>query len=196
MVGRARLRNIRNCLCDVLEKGVEGDVIETGVWQGGSVIYMKGILAAMSSTKKVYVADSFRGLPPPDDRYPADRGDQHYLQSELAVQKQTVEDNFRRCDLLDDSVYFIEGFFEDTLPKANIDKLSLLRLDGDTYSSTIQVLDTLYDKVQTGGYVIIDDYGLQGCKRAVDDFRNARGIRNALVNVDGMGCYWQKSKDL
>ena len=51
MVGRVRLRNIRACLHDVLEKGVEGDVIETGVWRGGSVIYMKGVLAARSSSK-------------------------------------------------------------------------------------------------------------------------------------------------
>ena len=193
MVGRARLRNIRACLCDVLEKGIEGDVIETGVWRGGSVIYMKAILTARGSEKKVYVADSFRGLPPPDERYPADNGDQHHTHEALAVAKSTVEENFRRYRLLDDSVRFVEGFFEESLPTAGIDKLCLLRLDGDMYSSTIQVLHVLYDKLQKGGYVIVDDYGLSGCKQAVDDFRRARGITDPLLQIDWTGHYWQKT---
>jgi len=109
MVGRARLRNIRDCLHEVLEKGIEGDVIETGVWRGGAVIYMKGILAARSSSKKVYVADSFCGLPPPDARYPADRGDPHHTYNALAVARSTVEQNFHRYDLMDDSVRFVRA---------------------------------------------------------------------------------------
>jgi len=193
MVGRARLRNIRACLCDAIEHGIEGDVIETGVWRGGSVIYMKGILTARGSAKKVYVADSFRGLPPPDERYPADSGDQHHTHEALSVGRSTVEENFRRYRLLDDSVRFVEGFFEDSLPTAGIDKLCILRLDGDMYSSTIQVLQILYDKLQKGGYVIVDDYALSGCKQAVDDFRRARDITDPLLQIDWTGRYWQKT---
>jgi O-methyltransferase len=192
MLGRARLRNIRDCLHEVLEKGIEGDVIETGVWRGGAVIYMKGILVARSSSKKVYVADSFCGLPPPDARYPADQGDPHHTYNALAVARSTVEENFRRYGLMDDSVRFVEGFFEHSLPTAGIDKLSLLRLDGDMYSSTIQALNALYDKVQKGGYVIVDDYALSGCRQAVDDFRRDRGISEPLVQIDWTGHFWQK----
>jgi len=154
---------------------------------------MKGILTAKQSSKKVYVADSFRGLPPPDDQYPADSGDPHHTLDVLEVSRKTVEDNFCRYNLLDDCVCFVEGFFEDTLPTAGVDKLCILLLDGDMYSSTIQVLEILYDKLQQGGYVIVDDYALGGCRQAVDDFRRGRGITDPLIKIDWTGHYWQKT---
>jgi O-methyltransferase len=71
--------------------------------------------------------------------------------------------------------------------------LALLILDGDMYSSTIQVLEKLYDKVSPGGYIIIDDYGcLANCKKAVDDFREKRNILTELKTVDWTGRYWVK----
>jgi len=67
---------------------------------------------------------------------------------------------------------FLEGWFKDTLPNAPIDKIAVLRLDGDMYESTIQALESLYHKVSAGGAVIIDDYFLKACAEAVTDFRN------------------------
>ena len=75
---------------------------------------------------------------------------------------------------------------------ANIEKLSILRLDGDMYSSTIQVLDQLYDKLSVGGYCIIDDYQLEGCRVATDNFRNRRGISSPIFQIDWSGIYWRK----
>jgi O-methyltransferase len=194
MIGRKRLNNIQECIETVLTKGVEGDFIETGVWRGGTCIFMRAILAAYGvEDRKVFVADSFEGLPKPSpDEFPEDRGDIHHQYSELAVSQEEVEDNFRRYGLLDDNVVFLKGWFKDTLPKAPIEKLAILRLDGDMYESTMDGLNNLYSKLTSGGFCIIDDYGLDGCQKAVDDFRTQHGIDAELKVVDWSGRYWIK----
>lgn len=193
MIGTARMRNLR-ILCErALAEGTPGDFIETGVWRGGACIYMRGILAAHGdATRRVFVADSFRGLPPPNaSEYPADEGDIHQTYPQLAVSRPEVEENFRRYGLLDERVVFLEGWFKDTLPAAPIDRLAVLRLDGDMYESTIEALDALYDKVSPGGFVIIDDYLLKPCAAAVDHFRGARGITAPLHNIDDAAVWWR-----
>ena len=196
MIGKKRLQNIKFCLEDVLKNNIEGDCIETGVWRGGACIFMKGILKVHNNTdKKIFVADSFEGLPPPDPKYTADNGDSHHKIKYLAVSKEEVEKNFKSYNLLDENVIFIKGFFEHSIPKAPITKLSILRLDGDMYSSTIQVLDALYQKLSVGGYCIIDDYGLAGCKAAVDDFRRDHNITEPLIYIDYYGRFWQKLRE-
>lgn len=195
MIGRARLRNIRDCLEDVLKNDVPGDVIETGVWRGGATIYMKAILKAHGAKRLVYVADSFCGLPKPEaDRYPWDLGDMHWTLAPLAVSRADVQRNFEAYDLLDEDVRFVEGWFEEAIPKAGVGKLSILRLDGDMYASTMQVFELLYDKLEVGGYCIIDDYALGGCQNAVIDFRAARGIEEPMLEIDWTGRYWRKAR--
>jgi O-methyltransferase len=196
MVGLKRLNNVQECLTDVLRSGVPGDILETGVWRGGCCIFMKAILVSYGdSTRNVWLADSFAGLPKPNAaEYPADGGDTHWTKSEvLAVPVEAVKENFRRYELLDDRVKFLKGWFKDTMPTAPIGKLAILRLDGDMYESTIQVLDAVYSKLSVGGYAIIDDYALAGCKAAVDDFRKAHGINDPISQVDWSGAYWKRS---
>jgi O-methyltransferase len=174
MVGMARLQNLQDCVTDVLRKGIPGDLVETGVWRGGSSIFMRAILKAYGDRQKVvWVADSFQGLPKPDGRYPQDAGDQHWRFAEvLAVSLEQVKSNFERYGLLDRQVEFLAGWFKDTLPAAPIQQISVLRLDGDMYSSTMDALVALYPKLSAGGYAIIDDYGaIPACRQAVDDFR-------------------------
>lgn len=139
---------------------------------------MRAILAAHGdTTRKVFVADSFEGLPPPDaEKFPQDRWCVYHTFKNLAISLEAVRDNFKRFGLLDDRVVFLKGWFKDTLPTAPIDHLSVLRLDGDMYQSTMEALESLYPKLSKGGFCIIDDYGLEGCKMAVDDFRRKNGI--------------------
>jgi O-methyltransferase len=96
--------------------------------------------------------------------------------------------------LLDDKIVFLEGWFKDTLPNAPIDKIAVLRLDGDMYESTIQALDSLYHKVSAGGAVIIDDYFLQACAKEVTDFRNNHGIVAPLIPVDTYAVWWRRDR--
>lgn len=197
MIGLARLANLQSCVEDVLRTGTAGDLIETGVWRGGAAIFMRAILAAHGDRGRcVWVADSFRGLPKPDAaQYPADAGDLHWTRIELAVSVEEVKRNFARYGLLDERVCFLEGWFKDTLPAAPIDRLAVLRLDGDLYESTMDALRALYPKLSIGGYAIVDDYGaVAACARAVEDYRHEHGITEPIRDIDGIGVYWQRQR--
>jgi O-methyltransferase len=195
MVGLKRLANIRECVETVLADGVPGDLVETGVWRGGSCIYMRGILAAYGDPdRRVWVCDSFEGLPEHDGRYEADIGDQFHTFGELAIGVEEVQENFRRYGLLDDRVEFLKGWFADTLATAPIDEIAVLRLDGDMYSSTMDALEPLYPRLSPGGFVIIDDFGaVPACAQAIHDFRAAHGITEEIHEVDWTGAYWRKA---
>jgi len=194
MVGSARLGNVLECCVDALRRDVPGDFVETGVWRGGTTILMRGVLEAVGDTdRRVWVADSFEGLPVPDERYPADEGLDWSHVGVLKVDADSVRANFERYGLLDDRVRFLEGWFCDTLPDAPVDALSVLRLDGDLYQSTMDALVALEPRVSSGGYVIVDDYGgWPPCRRAVDDYRAAHGIDAPIEAVDWTGVWWRK----
>ena len=84
---------------------------------------------------------------------------------------------------------------QDTLPRdsSRIESIAILRLDGDWYASTKVCLDHLYDKVVSGGFVIVDDYGYyEGCKKAVDEFIEERGLEVFLSQVDSGCVYWTR----
>lgn len=197
MIGMVRLLHLARCTAQVVRDGVPGDVLEAGVWRGGACILMRAVLATLQSVdRRVWVADSFEGLPKPDAaRYPADEGDPHWTFGELAVGLDAVRQNFDRYDLLDDQVQFLQGWFADTLPGAPITELAVLRVDGDMYGSTIEVLDALYPKLSVGGFCIIDDYGaVEGCRRAVTDFRRRAGIDEPMEQVDWTAMAWRRSR--
>jgi O-methyltransferase len=195
MIGLERLDNLHACIEIVIREQVPGDLIETGVWRGGACIFMRAALNAYGDqTRKVWVADSFEGLPRPDGRYQQDEGDLHWTMSHtLAVSLDQVKANFFRYGLLDERVHFLKGWFKDTLPKAAIERLAILRLDGDMYSSTMDTLVNLYPKLSRGGFTIIDDYQIESCRKAVADFRESNKINDAILPIDGSGVYWRKT---
>lgn len=198
MAGTKRLDQLHSCIKDVLAGNVPGDLIETGVWRGGAAIFMCAALKAYGdASRTVWVADSFAGLPKPDGRYEQDRGDSHWkFHSVLAIPIEQVKANFARYELLDEQVRFLQGWFKDTLPNAPIDRLSVLRLDGDMYSSTMDVLQNLYPKLSPGGYAIIDDYGaVAACRQAVDDYRQSHRIVEPIQKIDWTGVFWRKRGD-
>lgn len=195
MIGVERMRHLRACAEMVLEENIPGDFMETGVWRGGACILLRGVLRAYNDrSRKVWVADSFEGLPEPDpSRYPADEGDILYTFKELAISLDQVKEHFRRYDLLDDQVRFLKGFFSRTLPVAPVRQLSVLRLDGDMYESTMDALTHLYPKLSPGGFCIIDDYGcIPACRQAVRDYRASHGIDEPMAMIDWTGAWWRK----
>jgi hypothetical protein len=248
MIGIKRLNNIQECIEDVLDNNVPGDLIETGACKGGATIFMRGVLKAFNSNRKVYVCDTFNDAEPPTswlahvimgwvanclvsipstfvrnklikllwslqkDFPQVHRGGELgedeqrftifllknliHLRPVPSVQKafKHVQSNFARYGLLDDQVVFLKGWFSDTIPKANIKKISILRMDGDTYESTIDAMNLCYDKLQSGGYCIVDDYwALEDCKRAVDEYRAKHNVTEEIMRIDGLSCYWQKN---
>lgn len=194
MMGQKRLSNVQDAVVAILEEGIEGDFLEAGTWKGGGCIMMRALLEICDVTDRtVWVADSFKGVPPAT--LPQDAGlnlsadDLDYI----AVSLERVKDLFRRYGLLDEQVRFLQGWFKDTLPTAPIDKLALLRVDGDLYESTRDALVALYDKVSPGGFVIIDDYNdIPACKLAVDEFRAQKKITAPIIKIDWTGVYWRR----
>lgn len=193
MVGVVRLDNLRRCIETVVRQRVPGDLIETGVWRGGASIFMRGVLRALDVTdRRVWVADSFQGLPVPDARFAADAGDTHHRFSELAIPLEVVQENFRRYGLLDAQVRFVPGWFRDTLPALGGERWAVIRLDGDMYESTMDALEALYPQLSVGGYVVIDDGSLAPCRAAVDDFRRTNAIADPIEWIDWTGFFWRR----
>jgi O-methyltransferase len=197
MIGLRRLDNLQFCIEDVLSREVPGDLIETGVWRGGATIFMRAVLKANGvRDRRVWVADSFEGLPPPDPvRYPRDADSPPFHKfRELAIPLEQVKANFERYGLLDEQVKFLRGWFRDTLPPAPIERLAVVRLDGDMYESTIDGLENLYPKLSVGGFLIVDDYGvIAACREAVHDYRNAHAITEEIIPIDLAGVYWRRT---
>lgn len=203
MLPRARLDHLQACVEDVLRRGVPGDLLEAGVWRGGAVAWMRAVLAVHGVTDRVvWGADSFEGLPEPDAaRFPREaaayRGPvlREALQH-LAVDLDQVKANIARYGLLDAQVRLLPGWFGESLPRAPVQRLAVLRVDCDFHRSTRDVLDHLYDKVSPGGHVIVDDYGEDEwthCRQAVDEFRAERGITEPLRPVDARCHAWQRA---
>lgn len=194
LIGLRRLDSLERCIRTVLADEVPGDLIECGVWRGGASIFMRAALDALGDTdRRVWLADSFEGLPGPDgDVFPDDRN-LGWMAGQWAVPLEEVKANFRRYGLLDERVEFLPGFFRDTLPTAPVERLAVLRADGDLYESTFLVLEALYDRVAPGGFVIIDDYHcFEQARLATDDFRRDHGIDEPLERTDWTEVLWRK----
>lgn len=204
MAGVPRLENVEFCVKSVIEDDIPGDLIECGVWRGGIAILMQAILKAYGQTnRRVFVADSFEGLPEADlENWPKDKSNIDFSKiPELAISLTEVKNNFKKYRLLDDNVIFHKGFFEDTIADIAAEQLAVLRLDGDMYSSTYVCLEHLYPKLARGGYCIIDDYGaLRQATDATNDYKLKYGIDEQIIKIEvkandsqQWGVFWRKS---
>jgi O-methyltransferase len=182
MVSNARLSNIQAACETVDREGVAGDAVETGVWRGGASIFMR---ACLDRKRKVFVCDSFEGLP-------FDPSEPEYVKMDfLKVGLAEVKRNFEQFGQ-SENVEFVKGWFQDTLHLLPAKQFSIIRLDGDMYSSTMTALEALYSKLSIGGFCIIDDYCLPICARAVTEFRKKHHIEDAIVKIDEAAVYWRK----
>lgn len=198
MVGQKRLDSLHQCLDHIHQLSIPGDLVECGVWRGGCCIFMVAYLELLFiEDRKVYAVDSFDGLPKSTHKEDVFIDLSKVAYPELAVSQSTVKANLESYGLSLDSIEFLQGWFKDTLPSAPIDKIALLRLDGDLYESTIDCLNALYDKVVDGGIVIIDDWGVMPpCKKAVEDFFEQRKEKlPQMTEVDWSAVFWVKGNE-
>lgn len=194
MTGRHRLDFLQQAIETIVAENVPGDIIETGVWRGGSMIFASALLDLSSETERsIWCADSFEGMPVPTVAGEGFSGTEDFSdRAYLTVSVDQVKNNFRRFNVLSDRIKFLKGWFSETLPTAPIEKIAILRLDGDLYESTMDALKPLYPKVSRGGYVIVDDYGCwEGCKKAIDEYRAEHAITSPLVQIDPFAVYWR-----
>jgi hypothetical protein len=199
-----RIASLYKLARDVQKRKAEGSFVELGVWRGGCAAVMAWVAKEEGLGRRTYAFDSFEGLPEPTEADGVQAADYAHgrTSGKLAPIGACVSpyEDFEKLffDILEidrKNVEVRKGWFQDTVPVAakTIGPIAILRLDGDWYESTKVCLEHLYDKVIPGGYVVIDDYGhWQGCRVAVDEFFQARGINPELVVVDYTCRYFVK----
>lgn len=201
MIGKPRLDNIEELTLSCLNEGIKGDFLEAGIWKGGAIALMAALVKTTGNEKsrKVIGVDSFEGIPAAKpDLHPADAAHIGCDQLEILANnsQEEVEGYMSRLDLLNSgSTLLVKGWFCDVLPQVvkKHKSFALIRLDGDTYESTIQCLENLEPHVSKGGYIIIDDYfSWTGCQQATDDYRKKNNITAPLITVDWTCAYWKK----
>jgi len=180
----------------VSRHGIEGDVVECGVWRGGSMQAAARTLISLDDTDRdLYLFDTYEGMPPPSDRDV--RHDGRPAQALLAASPRQgskvwavatlgdVREGFARVPYPAEQVHFIKGRVEDTIPDGAPERISILRLDTDWYESTRHELEHLYPRLSPGGVLLLDDYGYwKGARKATDEFLERTGERLLLLRMD------------
>lgn len=194
MLGVRRLRALVSMLLDLHDDGVLGDCLEVGAWRGGAAMVMRAVALVNGEDRGVWLADSFTGYPAGGGR---ERAEAIYLEANgvFAVSQEEVEDRFARHGLLDAHVHFLKGWLDETLPHAPFDALAMIHIDIDGYEPTRLALEHCYDRLLPGGYVFLEDYGHDGNRRAVDEFRTERREHAAIVELaqsGPAGIVWRK----
>lgn len=201
MTSNERLVSLLRSIDYIHQNNIQGDIVECGVWRGGSMVAACSKLLQLGITnKKIWLFDTFEGMPPPsnsDIQFDGSDATQ-FLSIDEQGQKsgaywciaslEDVQLNIAGTGYPSENVVYIKGKVEDTLPDTSIGKIALLRLDTDWFESTYHELKCLYDQVLPGGIIIIDDYGhWQGAKKAVDTFLQERNIKSLLHRIDYSG---------
>ena len=204
MVGRGGLIATHNAIVAIEEQGIEGCLVECGVAQGGCSALMLGTSGYYRfrprEERTAWLFDSFEGLPEPTTEDGVLREPQGKDKSSwdlakgycLGTQEEVEDLLFNKFGFDRDKVHLVKGWFQDTLPRyrEKVGDIAVLRIDGDWYESTKCCLENLYEQVVDGGYVILDDYALVGCRKAVDEF--FAGKEYPEVVLDGRGGGWFK----
>ncbi len=205
VLGRERtVWNTLELCVEVFKNKIPGALMECGVAYGGEPAVMAYAAREYKEDRLVYLVDSFCGIPVGGPRDYEDitacvgKGDGSLVSS--GISSSSVADVKKRLigwGLSLDNMRFVEGWFQHTLPTANFGPLALLRLDGDLYESTKVCLDCLYSTVSPGGYVIIDDWNLAGCREAVFEMIdklpvNQKPVLEYTVDDVHQVCFWKK----
>lgn len=174
----------------------EGAIVECGTWKGGMVA---GIAEVLGTDREYYLFDSYEGLPPVTDLDGASAANwQNNVSSKLFYDNCSASELDARTAMSMAKVMnpnIIKGWFQDTLPGASIPGgIAILRMDGDWYKSTMQILQNLFPQVNPGGLIIIDDYYTwDGCAKAVHDYLSEHKRPERIRSFNGI-CYIEKTK--
>jgi O-methyltransferase len=179
----------------ILRNNIQGDLVECGVWQGGSAMLMGYMLAeAKKSDRSIWLYDTFEGMTKPgegDD----ESAKKHWEKMQNAdgtnqwcyASLDDVRQNLKRTGYPENMIHLIKGKVEDTIPAKMPEKISLLRLDTDWYVSTQHELQHLFPLIEKGGALLIDDYGAwKGAQKAVDEYFKDKPIQ-LISRIDFTG---------
>jgi hypothetical protein len=189
IVSGERLFGLYNAIMDAIERGIPGEVVECGAARGGSAALLGLTLKSLGFPRDLWVCDTFEGIPAPTADDPEEA---QQLTGAFRGDLLEIQELFNDLGILPHS-HFVKGLFQDTLPGLDLDKISVLHLDGDWYESTKCGLECLYDKVSSGGIIQIDDYGhWEGCRKAAEEFFFKRSFMPKLTFLDYTGVQFVK----
>jgi O-methyltransferase len=176
----------------VVDRGIEGEIVECGVWRGGSMqAIARTLLERGVRDRELHLFDTFEGMPPPseeDRRFDGAPADQLLAEKPRSAwvwavaSLEDVQEGMAETGYPADRIHYHRGLVEETIPGAAPERIALLRLDTDWYASTRHELDHLYDRVPSGGVILFDDFGYwEGARKAVEEFVDERGLRLLLA---------------
>jgi hypothetical protein len=207
MTSPERLFALRRAVEYVVENEIPGDIVECGVWRGGSMMAVALTLLRLNARpRRLFLFDTFQGMTPPGKQ---DRSYRNESASALLAGAdprtsqvwgvaglENVKSAMRSTGYDEDRLIFVAGKVEETLPAAAPEKIALLRLDTDWYESTYHELVCLYPRLTVGGVLIIDDYGhWQGARQAVDQYIKENQLKLLLNRIDYTGRMAVKVED-
>jgi len=199
MTSPERVAALCQAVAHICQHQISGDIVECGVWRGGSVMAAcLSLLHHGDRTRDIYLFDTFEGMTPPT------KFDVHATSGVrasvlLKIRDKTagvwaispldeVQRNLATVGYPSNRAHFVKGNVEDTVPTSAPEQIAILRLDTDWYESTAHELRHLYPRLVSGGFLIIDDYGhWAGARRAVDEFVASNGLRLFLNRIDYTG---------
>eukprot|EP01084_Bolivina_argentea_P130527 230419_1 len=204
MIGMKRLSSLQEILLNITQKNnnIAGDFLEAGVWRGGTCIFARIVLNILGEyMRKVWVFDSFEGLPP--NTYQKDINSHMKWDSTpyLEVSLETVKSNFKSYGLdVNDirHIQFVKGFFNESMSLVynkiiNVESLAILRMDGDMYESSIDILFNVWHLVSIDGVIIVDDWFGFPAQLAVKDFFSWHNVSLPFIHkVDELSVYFTK----
>ena len=175
----------------ILSEGISGCLVECGVYKGAHPITMSYICQVTGVTREIWLFDSFEGI--------TERGEEddspriaHLRRGDFKCTIEEVRKNLVKCSIDVKAIRFVKGWFHETVPLTQVSAIALLRLDADLYESTKICMQHLYNKVVTGGFVVVDDWNYSGVQKAV---RDVAGKIPQLQKVPGTECYfWRKER--
>jgi hypothetical protein len=198
MTSNERIFSLCRSVEYIVQHNIPGDIVECGVWKGGSMMAIARTLTNKGVTRRLYLFDTFEGMSEPTD---ADKNIRGQLATDaLATENrdtswnwaysplEEVKEHLRETGYDQSQVVFVKGKVEDTIPAQAPAQISLLRLDTDWYESTYHELVHLYPRLSVGGILIIDDYGhWEGARRAVDQYLAEENLKLLLNRIDYTG---------
>ena len=202
MTSHERIFALMKSINFVKHNNVDGDFVECGVWRGGNLILFQKFIEKYNLSKKIYAYDTFEGMSEPDKIDETFKGESSKdLLNKLYKKKvdrkksiliadcsiEQVQENFKKFSNKN-NLTCIKGPVEKTLDlKENLpNKISILRLDTDWYSSTKKELEVLFPLLEKNGILIIDDYGFwKGARKAVDEYFENKNVTMFKIDFTG-----------
>ena len=172
LVSREKLAALCRMIATLEREGVPGAIVECGVFKGGAA----AVMARETGRRDVYLFDSFEGLPAPGPE-DGDIARRQFEPGWCASTESDVAQAFAAAGAPTAGLHLVKGWFADTFPRTDVPAIALLHVDADWYDSVRLCLETWFDRIVPGGFLVLDDYARwEGCTRATDEFLRSRGL--------------------